>query len=77
MHINDPKKKIVKKLAAGLGDRVFHAKFGVGIIEEKFGGRVFRVNFENHGTMNIRSDYLSSIASSWLDIHNATLTASR
>ena len=54
---NKPKKKITKKL--GTGAKVFHPKFGVGIIDEKLGGQVLRVTFENHGTMNIRYDYLS------------------
>jgi hypothetical protein len=51
--------KIAKKLSEG--NKVLHAKFGVGLIKQKLGRQVFRVAFEDHSTVNIRCDYLSLI----------------
>ena len=45
------------------GHKVSHPKFGVGIIIEKLGREVFRVEFEDHGTMEIHYDYLTLIQS--------------
>ena len=55
-NIPPPSKKREINLTDGL--RVFHKKFGIGVITKKLGRDVFRVNFEKHGTINIHYDYL-------------------
>lgn len=56
-----PTKKIAKKFSEG--NKVFHEKFGVGLIKLRLGRDVFRVAFEDHGTVDIHCDYLSLISS--------------
>ena len=40
--------------------KVLHAKFGIGMIEERI-GHVFRVTFKEYGTMRIHRNYLAMI----------------
>ena len=40
--------------------KVLHAKFGIGIIEEKI-GHVYRVTFKEYGTMRVHRNYLAMI----------------
>jgi hypothetical protein len=51
-----PKKKFEPNFSEGT--KVYHAKFGVGVIIKKLGRDVFTVNFEDHGTIDVHYDFL-------------------
>ena len=57
--LTKPTTKYANRIVEGM--KVSHAKFGVGIVKEKIGPTVFRVTFEDHGTMDIHHTFLSLI----------------